>query len=95
MKFVPVQAVFGIHRHALSRAGRVGERVRIVMARKSITKGRTCRTRRTRLRNTAAEEPISLRRIASVDASGYLRSHSVYPLPLALASATLRLQRSV
>ena len=39
------------------------------MARKPIAKGRARRTRRAGLRNTAAEQSISLCRIASVDAS--------------------------
>src|SRR5437667_10829311 len=59
----------GIHRHALSRAGGVGEHVLIVMPRSRITKDRARRTRRTSLRNTAAEEAISLCRIPGVDAS--------------------------
>ena len=64
-----------VNRHALSRASGVGERVRIVMARKPIAEGRARRTGRAGLRNTAAEQAISLRRIASVDASrNYNRS---------------------
>jgi hypothetical protein len=59
----------GIHRHALSRAGGVGERVLIVMARIRTTKDPARRTRWTGLRNTAPDEVISMCRIRSVDAS--------------------------
>ena len=62
----------GIHRHTLSRASGIGEGVRIVMARYWVAENRTRRTRRTRLRNTAAEEPVKLRGIVSVDASADL-----------------------
>src|SRR5213076_2603418 len=61
----------GADGHALLGTSRVGERVGIVMARGRITKDRTCRSRWTRLRNTAAEQSISLRGIARVDASNY------------------------
>src|SRR5262249_33520113 len=54
--------------HALTRTGVIGEGVRIVMARNRITKDRTGVARRACLRNTAAEEPIQLCRIARVKA---------------------------
>ena len=64
----------GIDVHALSRAGGVGERVSIVMVRSWITKDRTRVTRWTGLRNTAAEESISLCGIGISDASGNRRA---------------------
>jgi hypothetical protein len=61
-----------IDRHALRRTGGVRERVRFVKVRILIINiYRARRSPRTRLRNAAAEQPISLRRIASVDASRY------------------------
>ena len=71
MKLRPGAGCIGIDRHALTRAGRVGERVGIVMAWSCIAKDRARSAGRTGLRNTAAEESISLRRIAQVDASHY------------------------
>ena len=59
----------GIDRHALSCTGGVGERVRIVTEAIRIAKDRARRSRRTGLRNTACDQFISLRRIASFDGS--------------------------
>ena len=58
-----------IDRHALSCTGSVGKRVSVIAERSRIAKDRARRSCRTSLRNTAVEEPISLRRIANVDAS--------------------------
>ena len=68
MKLAPVHVVFRIHRHALSRAGGVGERVRIEVpsAADHQRPGHTVGAL-TGLRNTVAEEPISLCGIARVD----------------------------
>jgi len=59
----------GIGVHALSCATGVGEGVSIVTERIRIPEDRARRTRRTGLRNTAGDEFISLRGIASANAS--------------------------
>ena len=62
----------GIDRHALCRTGGVRERVILVKMRILIISIYNARvSRRTRLRNAAAEQPISLRWIACPDASRY------------------------
>ena len=59
----------GIYRHALGRTRRVGKGILIIVPRSWITKNGTCRTGWAGLRNTTAEESISLCRIARIDAT--------------------------
>ena len=59
-----------VHIHALSRAGFIGKRVGIVVAREPVTQHPRAYLRyRTRAGNTVAKEPVSLRRISGVDNS--------------------------
>jgi len=53
-----------VNRHTLRRSACVRERVSIVMMQQPVTRDRARRSRRTGLRNTAAVQMISLRRIA-------------------------------
>jgi hypothetical protein len=61
-----------IHIDALSRAGRVRERVRIVMVQLPVPKDSTRVSAAATTSNTGAIEAINLRRVAVIDAPGYL-----------------------